>query len=113
MTYGESPHSHIRTEFAFDVKGTQRPGFRARGLLERVGFRVPRKFLHDVFIATYGIDIAEVLERARPDLKSYRTSVRSFIPAFAEAEACSTRSSFCRRQIPRHTAFLRNESYKL
>ena len=94
VTYGESPHSHIRTEFAFDVKELSDRAFAPAAYLERVGFRVPRKFLRDVFIATYGIDIAEVLGRARPDLKSYRTSVRSFIPAFAEAEVVLHKKQF-------------------
>ena len=94
VAYGESPHSHIRTEFAFDVKELSDRAFAPSAYLERVGFRVPRKFLRDVFIATYGIDIAEVLGRARPDLKSYRTSVRSFIPAFAEAEVVLHKKQF-------------------
>jgi zinc dependent phospholipase C len=94
VTYGESPHSHIRTEFAFDVKELSDRAFAPSAYLERVGFRVPRKFLRDVFMATYGIDIAEVLGRARPDLKSYRTSVRSFIPAFAEAEVVLHKKKF-------------------
>ena len=94
VTYGESPHSHIRTEFAFDVKELSDRAFAPAAYMERVGFRVPRKFLRDVFIATYGIDIAEVLGRARPDLKSYRTSVRSFIPAFAEVEVVLHKKQF-------------------
>ncbi len=94
VTYGESPHSHIRTEFAFDVKELSDRAFAPSAYLERVGFRVPRKFLRDVFIETYGIDIAEVLGKARPDLKSYRTSVRSFIPAFAEAEVVLHKKQF-------------------
>ena len=51
-----------------------------------IGLRAPRKFLAQAFIDTYGFDVHEVLGRARPALRSYRTSVRSFIPAFAEAE---------------------------
>jgi hypothetical protein len=94
VTYGESPHSHIRTEFAFDVEELSARAFAPAAYLERVGFRVPRKFLRQAFIATYGIDIAEVLGNARPDLKSYRTSVRSFIPAFAEAEVVLHKKQF-------------------
>ena len=94
VTYGESPHSHIRTEFAFDVQELANRSFAPAAYQEYIGFRVPRKFLRDVFIKTYGIDISEVLGRARPDLKSYRTSVRSFIPAFAEAEVVLHKKKF-------------------
>lgn len=94
VTYGESPHSHIRTEFAFDVEELSDRAFAPAAYLERVGFKVPRTFLRQVFIETYGIDIAEVLGKARPDLKSYRTSVRTFIPAFAEAEVVLHKKQF-------------------
>lgn len=94
VTYGESPHSHIRTEFAFDVEELTDRHFAPAAYLERVGFKVPRTFLRKVFIETYGIDIAEVLGKARPDLKSYRTSVRTLIPAFAEAEVVLHKKQF-------------------
>jgi hypothetical protein len=55
---------------------------------------VPRKFLEQAFINTYGFDIHEVLGRARPALRSYRTSVRSIIPAVAEAEVVLHRHQF-------------------
>lgn len=94
VTYGESPHSHIRTEFAFDVEELANRSFAPSAYQEYIGFRVPRKFLRQVFIETYGIDIGEVLGKARPDLKSYRTSVRTFIPAFAAAEVVLHKKQF-------------------
>ena len=94
VTYGESPHSHIRTEFAFDVEEVSDQHFAPEAYLERVGFKVPRKFLRQVFIATYGIDISDVLGRARPDFKSYRASVRTIIPAFARAEVVLHKKEF-------------------
>ncbi|MGH9502830.1 MAG: zinc dependent phospholipase C family protein [Terriglobales bacterium] len=97
VTYDESPHSHIRTEFAFDVEHVTDEAFAPRAYLHFIGFRVPREFLERAFIDTYGFDIHEVLGRAHPALKSYRTSVRTFIPAFAEAEVV-----LHRRQFPPH-----------
>jgi hypothetical protein len=86
VTYGESPHGHIRTEFAFDVDELRDAAFAPPAYLEFIGFKVPRRFLERAFVATYGFDIHEVLGKSRPSLRSYRTAVRSFIPAFAEAE---------------------------
>lgn len=86
VTYGESPHAHIRTEFAFDVGELSATEFASPSYMRHIGFKVPRKFLEDAFVHTYGFDIHQILGRARPSLKSYRTSVRTFIPAFAEAE---------------------------
>jgi Zinc dependent phospholipase C len=86
VTYDESPHGHIRTEFAFDIGQLSAQAFAPPAYLRFIGLQVPRKFLERAFAATYGFDIHEILGRARPALRSYRTSVRSFIPAFAEAE---------------------------
>ena len=85
VTYGQSPHGHIRTEFAFDVEELASLEFAPPAYLRAVGFRVPRKFLERAFVDIYGFDLHWILGRARPALRSYRTSVRSFIPAFAEA----------------------------
>ena len=67
---------------------------RLRRNLRFIGLKVPRKFLEQAFINNYGFDIHEVLGRARPALRSYRTSVRTFIPSFAEAEVVLHGSKF-------------------
>jgi hypothetical protein len=94
VTYDESPHGHIRTEFAFDVEGLADEEFAPPAYLRSIGFNVPRKFLEQAFINIYGFDIHEILGRAHPALRSYQTSVRSFIPAFAEAEIVLHRHQF-------------------
>jgi hypothetical protein len=94
VTYGESPHGHIRTEFAFDIDELSNFAFAPRSYQEFIGFKVPRKFLEKTFAETYGFDIHEVLGRAHPALRSYRISVRRFIPAFAGAEVVLHRHQF-------------------
>jgi Zinc dependent phospholipase C len=94
VTYDESPHGHIRTEFAFDIEELAGNEFAPPPYLRAVGFKVPRKALERAFISTYGIDAHEVLGRAHADLRSYRTSVRTFIPAVAEAELVLHRHQF-------------------
>jgi hypothetical protein len=86
VTYDESPHGHIRTEFAYDVEGLGGREFAPPAYLRSIGLKVPRKFLERAFANTYGFDIHELLGRVRPALRSYRTSVRSFLPAIVEAE---------------------------
>lgn len=88
ITYDESPHGHVRTEFAFDIDELSDRAFAPPAYLRFIGLQVPQKFLERAFINTYGFNIEELFGRSRirPALRSYRTSVRSFIPAFAEAE---------------------------
>jgi hypothetical protein len=94
VTYGESPHGHIRTEFAFDVDEMADAAFAPPAYLKFIGLEVPRKFLERAFVNTYGFDLHELTKQVRPALDSYRTSVRSFIPAFAEAEVVLHRNQF-------------------
>jgi hypothetical protein len=105
VTYGESPHAHIRTEFAFDIDELTDNAFAPPAYLKFIGFEVPRRFLERAFMNTYGFDVHEVLGRTHPALRSYRTSVRSFIPAFAEAEVV-----LHRHQFPPHP---NNEDYRI
>lgn len=94
ITYDQSPHGHIRTEFAFDVQEMANAEFAPPSYLRFIGLRVPRKFLERTFFRTYGFELHEVLDKPTPSLRSYRTSVRSFIPAFAEAEVVLHRHQF-------------------
>jgi hypothetical protein len=94
VTYDESPHGHIRTEFAFDVDELADSAFAPPAYLQFIGLHVPRTFLERAFANTYGFDVHEMFGRVRPALRSYRTSVRSFIPAFAEAEVVLHRHQF-------------------
>ncbi len=105
VTYGESPHGHIRTEFAFDIDELSDQAFAPPAYLRAIGFQVPRKLLERAFMNTYGFDIHEILGQPQPALRSYRTSVRSFIPAFAEAEVV-----LHRHQFPPHP---NNENYRV
>ena len=105
VTYDESPHAHIRTEFAFDIDELAGEKFAPPAYLKAIGLQVPRKALERAFINTYGIDAHEILGRAHPALRSYRTSVRRFIPDFAEAELV-----LHRHQFPPHPD---GESYSL
>lgn len=99
VTYDESPHGHIRTEFGFDIGELSDGTFAPPDYLRFIGLKVPRKFLERAFKNTYGFDIHELVGRAHPALRSYRTSVRTFIPAFAEAEVV-----LHRYQFPAHAA---------
>ena len=94
VAYDQSPHGHIRTEFAFDVQELRNHEFAPPSYLTFIGFKVPSKFLERGFRSIYGFDIRELVGRSRPALRSYRTSVRSIIPAFAKAEIVLHRNQF-------------------
>ena len=86
VTYEEDPHAHVRTEFAFDVGQLSKRTFAPPAYLKFIGFRTPRELLERTFKRTYGFDIHGLFGRTRVALHSYRSAVRSFLPAFAGAE---------------------------
>ena len=94
VTYDESPHGHIRTEFAFDIDQLANYEFAPAAYLRAIGFKVPRKALERAFINTYGIDSHEIFGRTHGALRSYRLSVRTLISEFAEAELVLHRHQF-------------------
>src|SRR5579864_9483110 len=84
VTYDESPHGHIRAEFGFDIGQLSKRNFAPPAYMESIGFRVPSQLVQRAFVDTYGFDVRAILGKTRPALRSYRSSVRQFIPRFAE-----------------------------
>lgn len=103
VTYEESPHSHIRTEFGFDVDQLSARRFAPQGYLDFVGFKVARGVLERAFRDTYGLELREVLGPEFPAIRSYRSAVRKFIPLFAYAEVVIHKHHF--RQDMQNEAF--------
>lgn len=88
ITYDESPHGHVRTEFAFDIDQLTKQHFAPSAYLNHIGLRVSGDLLERAFYETYGIHLSKVLgnKRRKAAISSYRHSVRSFLPDFAHAE---------------------------
>ena len=86
VTYDESPHAHVRTEFAFDIDQLRHHRLAPMAYLRHVGLRVPTAQVERAFYETYGLRLHEVLGPVHPASRSYRWSVRHFIPRIAHAE---------------------------
>ena len=86
VTYDQSPHGHVRTEFAFDIDQLSHHRLAPEAYLNHIGLAVPRRLVERAFYETYGLSLREVLGPERPAITSYRRSVRSFVPRFAHAE---------------------------
>jgi hypothetical protein len=88
VTYDESPHGHVRTEFAFDIDQLSKRHFAPSAYLNHIGLRVSADLLERAFFETYGLHLRGVLGKRRSALiSSYQRSVRSFLPDISHAEA--------------------------
>lgn len=83
VTYEESPTSHVRTEFGFDVAQTARLRYAPYAYRQQIGLRVSRPLLERAFFETYGLSVRSILGPPRAAMDSYRVAVRRVIPLFA------------------------------
>jgi hypothetical protein len=94
VTYDESPHGHVRTEFAFDINQLSKRRFAPSAYLKHVGLDVSPRLLEQAFYETYGLHLRNMLGDQRATIGSYRRSVRSFLPTFAYAEVVLHKKNF-------------------
>ena len=94
VSYDQNPHAHIRTEFAFDIDQLSKHRLAPGAYLRAVGLRVASRLLAQAFEETYSLPLRDVVGPRRPAIRSYRTSVRSFLPRFAYAETIIHRNDF-------------------
>ncbi len=95
VTYGENHHAHVRTEFAFDVEQLSKHRLAPASYLRHIGLLVSHALLERAFLETYGLPLNEMLGLGRrPSFKTYRWSVRSFLPRISYAETVLHRSEF-------------------
>jgi len=94
VTYEESPHAHVRTEWAFDIDQLSHARFAPAAYLRHVGFRVPHGLLERAFYATYGLPLHKVVGDESRSIATYSWSVRQFLPRISYAEVLLHRKSF-------------------
>ena len=94
VTYDESPHGHVRTEFAFDIDQLSKRRLAPSGYLNHVGLYVPMRLLEHAFFETYGLHLRSMHIDRRAAEITYRRSVRRFIPSIAYAEVLLHRKDF-------------------
>jgi hypothetical protein len=94
VTYDENPHAHVRTEFAFDIDQLSKHRLAPGAYLRFMGLHVAYRLLNQAFEETYSLPLRGILGPGRPAIRSYRTSVRSFLPRFAYAETVIHRNDF-------------------
>jgi hypothetical protein len=94
VTYDESPHAHVRTEFAFDINQLSKKRIAPSAYWKHVGLKVPARLLEQAFFETYGLQVRSTLVSERADIGTYRWSVRTFLPDLAYGEVMLHRKDF-------------------
>jgi Zinc dependent phospholipase C len=94
VTYDESPHGHVRTEFAFDIDQLSKKRIAPSAYWKHVGLKVPVRLLQQAFYETYGLRLNTMDVNVHAAVGTYRWSVRSFLPMVAYGEVVLHRKDF-------------------
>ncbi|MCU1336343.1 MAG: hypothetical protein JWO19_1924 [Bryobacterales bacterium] len=81
VTYWDSPLSHIRTEFSFDVLQIAQGRYAPDRYHAFIGFKVAKPVLERAFLDTYGVEMKDIFGNLDLALGSFRYSVGSIIPS--------------------------------
>jgi hypothetical protein len=98
VTYDQSPHGHIRTEFAFDINQLSKRRLAPSAYLNHVGLEVSMRLLEQAFFETYGLHLRNMNIDRRAAEVIYRRAVRNFILPIARAEVYLHRTGFPEEQ---------------
>jgi len=80
VTYEQSPASHVRTEFSFDVVQVAAGRYKSEAYHDFIGFNVARPLLARAFHDTYGLNIEDVFDNEDLAIASYRHAIADLIP---------------------------------
>jgi hypothetical protein len=85
ITYEDSPSSHLRTEFAFDVVQVARGAYLPQSYRDFIGFKVATPVLERAFLETYGLELRDVFANLDLSIGTFRWSVSTLLPALTKA----------------------------
>jgi hypothetical protein len=81
VTYANDPHSHAKTEFAFDVFQAAKGRYASAAYKQFIGFQVAKPLLDRAFQDTYGMTLGKVFLDVDLAVGSYRRAVGTILPA--------------------------------
>lgn len=99
VTYWDSPLSHVRTEFGFDVLQVAQGRYAPDRYRAFIGFKVAKPLLERAFQDTYGMDMKDIFGNEDLAFGSFRYSVGSIIPGMTRV-AWQLRRDTLVKEIP-------------
>ena len=100
VTYEQATKRHTELEFSFDVVQVAAGRYRTQQYHKLIGFRVSKPVLERAFLATYGLELGQVLLNVDASVATFRFAVNQLLPAAARAAWQSQRREI-RRLSPR------------
>jgi hypothetical protein len=80
VTYAQSPSSHVRVEYSFDIVQIAAGAYLPESYHRFIGFQVARPLMDRAFAETYGLDTKDIFNDEDLAISSYRKAVSELIP---------------------------------
>jgi hypothetical protein len=80
VTYAESPSSHVRTEYSFDIVQIAAGAYLPEAYHSFIGFEVSRELLDRAFQETYGLETKDIFNDEDLAISTYRKAISELIP---------------------------------
>ena len=80
VTYAESPSSHVRTEYSFDIVQIAAGAYLPEAYHSFIGFQVSRELLDRAFQETYGLETKDIFNDEGLAISTYRKAISEMIP---------------------------------
>jgi hypothetical protein len=80
VTYEDSPKSHIRAEFGFDMTEVAKNHYTSDAFHDFIGFEISESLLERTFPKVYGIQFKDVIHNEDLAIGSFRHAVSQIIP---------------------------------
>jgi len=84
VTYADSPSSHIKTEFGFDVLQVAKGRYPSDAYHDFIGFEVSKPVMEKAFKETYGLELKDVFGGLDLAIGTYRKTVSGLIPKMTQ-----------------------------
>lgn len=99
VTYDQSPSTHLKTEFGFDVIQVAKGHYASESYHHYIGFNVSKPALEKAFRDTYSIELGSVFSNYDLAIGTFRRSVSNVIPELTRA-AWQNKKDDIQKDIP-------------
>jgi hypothetical protein len=80
VTYDDSPKSHIRAEFGFDMTEVAKNHYASNAFHDFIGFEISESLLERTFPKVYGIELKDVIHNEDLAIGTFRHAVSQIVP---------------------------------
>src|SRR6202051_3960569 len=105
VLYAQDKTAHLKTEFGFDMVQVAKNRYASQQYHDFIGFKVSKPLLERAVLATYGLQMKDVISHEDLAIGSYRWAISRLIPEMTQVALQTHKKEF----IKEHPDFAKNK----